>query len=113
MAAGSSSRKARVRTLAPRVTMVQTGAKPLGVMPGATARLSDRSGHAWAKIREQVLREEPLCRPCRAAGRVAASTEVDHIQPLEQGGADDRANLQGICAPCHRNKSARERTTLP
>lgn len=89
--------------------MVQTGAKPLGVTPGATARLSDRSGHAWAKIRQQVLREEPLCRPCREAGRVSASTEVDHIQPLEQGGTDDRANLQGICTTCHKEKSARER----
>ena len=32
----------------------------------------------------------------------------DHIQPLADGGADDDANMQPMCAPCHTAKTARE-----
>jgi 5-methylcytosine-specific restriction protein A len=108
---GASSR-ARLRTLKPRVPLLDVR-RVRTIQPGATPRLSDTSGHAWRKIKEQVLREEPLCRPCKAVGRVAASIECDHIQPLEQGGTDERENLQGICVPCHRAKTARERAGGP
>jgi len=56
------------------------------------------------RIRAQVLREEPLCRMCLAKGRTTASEEVDHIIPLEDDGTDDRENLQGLCADCHKVK---------
>lgn len=32
--------------------------------------------------------------------------EVDHIIPLEQGGTNDLANLQGLCTSCHIYKTA-------
>lgn len=57
----------------------------------------------WGALRARVLREEPTCRRC---GR--ASTEVDHIVPRAEGGGHDRANLQGLCAVHHREKSAAE-----
>ena len=56
------------------------------------------------RTRALVLTEEPLCRPCRAKGRVTVSEEVDHIVPLEHGGTDARENLQGICGDCHKVK---------
>ncbi|WP_313434401.1 HNH endonuclease signature motif containing protein [Novosphingobium sp.] len=59
-------------------------------------------------MREIVLREEPLCRPCQDEGRVSASTIADHIQPLAEGGTGDRSNYQGICQPCHHIKTAAE-----
>jgi 5-methylcytosine-specific restriction protein A len=65
-------------------------------------------GRAHELMREQVLREEPLCRPCTEAGRVAASVIADHIVPKVEGGSDDRGNYQGICRPCHIAKTARE-----
>ena len=65
----------------------------------------------WPKIRARVLREEPLCRQCQAAGRVSASTEVDHIVPRSRGGASVRENLAGICRDCHRAKTAAESLT--
>nr|WP_291415493.1 HNH endonuclease signature motif containing protein [Actinophytocola sp.] len=42
-----------------------------------------------------------MCRICGAA----PSTEVDHIR---RGDNHDLSNLRGVCAPCHRAKSARE-----
>ena len=46
------------------------------------------------------------CQKCGRAGRL----EVDHIQPLLQGGAVyDLANLQALCRyPCHSQKTRRE-----
>jgi 5-methylcytosine-specific restriction enzyme A len=62
----------------------------------------------WPQLRQLVLAQEPLCRPCNAAGRTSASVEVDHIVARSRGGTSARANLQGICVTCHRSKTARE-----
>lgn len=34
--------------------------------------------------------------------------ELDHIVPLIEGGGHELSNLQTLCVPCHREKSARE-----
>ena len=34
--------------------------------------------------------------------------ELDHVVPLIEGGSHDPANLQTLCVPCHRKKSAHE-----
>jgi 5-methylcytosine-specific restriction protein A len=63
----------------------------------------------WLRTRAAHLAIEPLCRTCKSMHRVTAGREVDHITPIEQGG--DRtadANLQTLCSPCHRDKTARE-----
>lgn len=65
-------------------------------------------GRAHELMRARVLVEEPVCRICAAAGRIAASTIADHITPKAEGGTDDRSNYQGVCAPCHRAKTAEE-----
>ncbi|KQN37017.1 hypothetical protein ASG37_04985 [Sphingomonas sp. Leaf407] len=66
-------------------------------------------GRAGVKLRTQVRMEEPMCRVCLAAGRTRATEEVDHIKPLSAGGSNDRSNFQGLCKPCHFEKSAREK----
>lgn len=58
----------------------------------------------WLILRRRVLHNEPLCRQC---GNIA--TEVDHIVPISEGGAEWAvANLQSLCGPCHAAKTARE-----
>ena len=79
-------------------------------------RRCDGSGWRWEQLREAVLSDEPLCRPCAEAGRTMAANEVDHIVPLHLGGTDERSNLQPICggAPgtCHEIKTRKERLAL-
>lgn len=40
--------------------------------------------------------------------RFATQAEVDHILPIEDGGTNHIENLQPLCPPCHRGKSAKE-----
>ena len=59
---------------------------------------------AWKQLRAQVLEEEPTCHWCHTA----PSTQVDHIQELDNDGpALDRANLCGSCASCNASRGAR------
>ncbi len=65
-------------------------------------------GLAHTRMRETVLREEPICRACIAQGRATPTTVADHITPKAEGGTDDRDNYQGLCSPCHNVKTAAE-----
>lgn len=65
-------------------------------------------GREHDAMRKRVLAEEPLCRECSRAGKVAASTIADHIKPKAEGGSDDRDNYQGLCRPCSTAKTAKE-----
>lgn len=37
--------------------------------------------------------------------RTTVATELDHIVPLFKGGADVESNRQGLCSPCHAEKT--------
>lgn len=70
---------------------------------------------AWERLRNWYIRQHPLCAECERAGRVTAAEHVDHIRPFRRpdGSMDDAlrldpSNLQSLCPPCHRAKSARE-----
>lgn len=65
-------------------------------------------GARWRRIRDQVLREEPLCRECKEKGRVEPARDVDHVVSKLVGGTDDRSNLQALCHACHSRKTAIE-----
>lgn len=78
--------------------------------PGSSAR---GYGAAWQRLRLVVLNREPLCRECAKGGRVTAATCVDHILAKAHGGTDDEANLQPLCEPCHRAKTATEGRAQP
>ncbi|WP_104529549.1 HNH endonuclease [Blastococcus saxobsidens] len=70
-----------------------------------TATTHGRKGRPWRRLREQVLREEPVCYLC---GR-RPSTTVDHVLPLSLFPhlAHVRSNLRGACRPCNGSKHNR------
>lgn len=82
--------------------------KPSSWKSGSTSR--------WRRFRNTWLAEHPLCAgwPPGTCGVVAE--HVDHITPLHQfapGPARETArfdtrNVQSLCVPCHRKKTARE-----
>jgi 5-methylcytosine-specific restriction endonuclease McrA len=62
----------------------------------------------WRKVRDQVIREEPLCR-LRLDCCTIRSTTADHIVPV-RARPDlkyDRRNLRGSCQPCNMRRGAR------
>lgn len=65
-------------------------------------------GWAWEKLRASILMAEPLCRACRQDKRSTVATTVDHIVPKHKGGTDADSNLQPLCDPCHKAKTALE-----
>lgn len=62
----------------------------------------------WRK-RERIahLQAEPLCRMCRAEGKLTPAHHCDHITPISQGG-DPWGPLQSLCARHHSQKTAKE-----
>ena len=72
--------------------------------PSRSQRGYDR---AWQRLRLRVLRDEPLCRFCKAEGKVTPAEHVDHIQPV----ADAPhlrlvpSNLRPLCASCHNRRT--------
>ena len=82
-------------------------------MSGKWANQSSRHargyGYAWTKARDAALaRDQYLCQPCLALGRYTQARAVDHIIPKAKGGDDSPSNLQSICDPCHKAKTAKE-----
>ena len=61
-------------------------------------------GATRQKVRDLVFRRQPICAHCKAE----VSQELDHIIPISESGSDAWDNLQGLCIPCHRSKTARE-----
>ena len=56
----------------------------------------------WKSCRNAYLKRHPLCEMCERDGLVTPATEVHHIKPIEEGGAElDHANLMSLCHSCH------------
>lgn len=65
---------------------------------------------SWRKLRLVQLQEHPLCEECLRQGRHTPAQMVDHIIPINKGGAPlDIENLQSLCNRCHSRKSARDK----
>lgn len=63
----------------------------------------------WRRVRRLVLDRDGW--RCRACGK-ASGLQVDHVVPIDKGGAEfDPANLQSLCGGrngCHARKTAGE-----
>ncbi|WP_413247305.1 HNH endonuclease [Pseudomonas sp. Marseille-Q5115] len=96
---------AKLTTLKPRIQAMDTSrlsAKPAGESGNGWG--SGRGGRPWRRKREEILqRDLYTCQYCRL---VTLDLEVDHIINKAQGGTDDDSNLQSLCIPCHKLKTA-------
>ena len=72
-----------------------------------------RSLARWKRVRRAALERDGY--RCRACGKAAGRFEIDHIVPLEAGGAAyDLDNLQTLCKfPCHAAKTTIDRGGIP
>lgn len=81
-------------------------------------------GNLWEKVRKQVIaRARGMCEKCEREGKVAAGRDVDHVMSKakvaalgwSQARIDHPNNLQYLCEPCHKAKTAAEqgRTLKP
>ncbi len=61
----------------------------------------------WRKLREAILARDGHRCQIRLPGCTGQAREVDHIVPVEHGGAWwDPANLRASCARCNRSRGA-------
>ena len=97
----------RLKTLPPR--MKQSEGRPFAAPiadGGADGWGSGRGGRPWRRKRAAILvRDEYTCQAC---GIITLKLEVDHIVNRARGGLDDEENLQALCIPCHKLKTAAE-----
>jgi 5-methylcytosine-specific restriction protein A len=66
----------------------------------------------WTKVRLHALeRDRYLCLHCLSKDLVTLAVDVDHIIPISVDPRRrlDLENLQSLCRPCHRKKTATER----
>ena len=98
----------RLTTLKPRIPSLH---QPRGGWTDTRRGSAAERGYGaeWRRLRDETMREQGgLCQPCLRRGQVTTGCrEVDHRTPKAQGGTDERPNLQCICPPCHKAKTAR------
>ena len=63
------------------------------------------TGRRLQERRARLFARNPLCVHCQAKGIVRPWVHADHIIALDNGGPDTEANLQGLCAECHKAKT--------
>lgn len=67
------------------------------------------TGRPWRRIRDRILaRDKYLCQRCLSLGLLTPASEVDHITPIHLGEDNQDHNLQSLCSPCHKAKTATE-----
>lgn len=67
-----------------------------------------RGGAGQRQRLRRLKRTSGLCEMCRAAGRTAIATVVDHETPLALGGGDEDGNTRNLCDAHHRAVTAEQ-----
>jgi len=68
------------------------------------------STRRWERVRKLKMQYEPLCQLCLKQGRIEPAAAVDHVVPINRGGAPFPAldGLMSLCASCHNQKTRHE-----
>lgn len=75
----------------------------------AIAKRSGKYGRRWRRFRLVWLSEHPWCVECERERKLTLASEVDHIDPLQEGDeVCDPGNVQSLCKTHHSRKTARE-----
>jgi len=72
--------------------------------PSASVSVDDffYASREWRKIKNNCIKENPLCELCLNEGNENKSDDVHHITPLSQGGEPFlEDNLIALCQSCH------------
>lgn len=62
--------------------------------------------HTAADVRMIYNNQNRCCAVCKT--RLNGKFHVDHVVPVSAGGANDKDNLQILCAPCNLSKGAKD-----
>lgn len=82
-----------------------------------TARSRRMSGGRSTTLRRQLWEAKPYCAACNRLLDYPNGFHLDHITPLNQGGSNDKENLQLLCTftdelgswrGCHAEKTRKE-----
>ena len=99
----------RLTALKPRVEAAPASRLAEAGREAVAGHEREHTGSKWRAIRRRILaRDCGMCVVCRQAERFSLAEDVDHIVPVWRGGTDAESNLQSLCKPCHKAKSARE-----
>lgn len=109
---GASAHKANTKCAARKVRSmpgkIPTLIQRKRLADGRNSAHSRGYGYRWRKLRDVVLRREPLCRECAAVGITRPAEDIDHVRSKADGGDDSLDNLRPLCHSCHSRKTARE-----
>lgn len=71
---------------------------------GARDRWNSSRPPRWAATRQRVIKAaQGRCEMCGGIGH-----QVDHIQPVAEGGSWELPNLRLLCTDCHKIKSRKD-----
>lgn len=75
----------------------------------STEKVKFYNSTSWRKISTNYRKDQPLCEVSKSKGLTVEASEVDHIIPVEQGGAKyDPSNLMAMCKSVHMKKTGME-----
>jgi 5-methylcytosine-specific restriction endonuclease McrA len=77
-------------------------------VPGAAFFPARQRRRTWS-LEERERVRDASGGDCAICGATLEAFEVDHIQPLSEGGADEFKKLQALCRMCYLQKSEHER----
>lgn len=96
----------------PTINRKQNIAKAVPYVHGDADGAKYYNSKYWKNLRNQFIREHPLCYDCILEGKSTPAEECHHIRPFYSGETDeerwrlllDPENLVSLCQRCHHRR---------